>query len=321
MDKYCSGCGKLLQYDNKDIEGYIPFNKYDDTNYCMRCFKLIHYGSSYNNKEYDNEYILNYINNKFGFKVFLTDLLNINNYVIDLQKINGNKLLVITKVDLLDKTLNKNKIKIKLKNIYNINEDIIFISTNKEYNIHYLVNYLKNKKENNIYFLGTTNSGKSSLINKIIELYDIKRDNLTVSNKKNTTLEFININNKELFNIIDSPGFIIKDYNLNIKYKNIIKPITFNMKKDEVINIDKFYIKFKEQSSITIYTYENSYIKKYYKDIEFKDSLEVSNNIDLCINGFGFINIKSKNNLLISNLDINLISTRKSIFGDNDGQN
>lgn len=317
MNKKCIGCGSVLQTTNENINGYIPESKYDNADYCKRCFKLIHYGSSYNNKEYDNEYILNYVNKKIGYKVFLVDLLNINDIAISLyKKIKGNKLLVITKTDLLDKKLNKNRIILKLKEIYDIKEDIIFISSIKEYNINYLINYLKSKKENNIYFLGTTNSGKSSLINKIIELYDIKRDKLTVSNKKNTTLEFIEINNKELFNIIDSPGFIIKDYGLDIKYKNKIKPITFNMKKNEILLIDKFYIKFLNNTSITIYSYNNVYSKKYYKELSFEKEIILDNNIDLCILGFGFLNIKNKCNIKILNIDTNLISIRKSIFGE-----
>jgi len=138
---------------------------------------------------------------------------------------------------------------------------------------------------------------------------------LTVSNKRNTTLEFIRINVDDI-TLIDSPGFLISDYNLSSKYKNMIKPITFNMKENEVLLIDKFYIKFKNSTSVTLYLYENLNVKKYYKEVEFEYNMTTNNNIDLCINGLGFINIKNSNEISVCGLDKELISVRSSVFGE-----
>ena len=44
MNKICYGCGVKLQSENKDKLGYIPESKKEDAKYCMRCFRMMHYG-------------------------------------------------------------------------------------------------------------------------------------------------------------------------------------------------------------------------------------------------------------------------------------
>ena len=314
MNKKCIGCGVELQYIDKNKLGYIPENKYSDSKYCMRCFRLIHYNdTSFKDKELSINYILDKINKDNIFKIFVIDFLNVNNNTIDIfNKIEGNKLLLINKIDMLDKSINKKNVITNIKTIYNI-DNILGISTLNNGDINILLNYLNKNSINKCYILGPTNSGKSSLINKICS-----NNNLTISNKRNTTLEFIDIKTDNL-NIIDTPGFLISDYNLKTKYNHIIKPITYNMKDNDVLFIDKFYMKFKYKTSITIYSYEVVNTKKYYKDIKYDYDIETNNNIDLCINGFGNINIKNKNIIEIYNLDKELISIRESIFGGNNG--
>lgn len=317
MNKVCFGCGSILQSDNELNPGFIPKTKIDTANYCKRCFRLTHYGEiSTNELEKSTKSILDNVNKDSSFKIYIVDFLNINNNTMDIfNKIKGNKLLLISKIDLLGKSINVSRIIENIKYIYNIKCDIKTISTIKEYGVNSLVDYLSKKNINKCFLLGPTNSGKSTLINKLISMYNPKLNKLTISNKRNTTLEFIRIKLNDNLTLIDSPGFLISDYGMKSKYKNIIKPITFNMKNNEVLFIDKFYIKFKYATSITIYVNELISTKKYYKEIDFDYEVDVDNNIDLCINGFGIINIKNKNSISINNLDKELISIRKSIFG------
>lgn len=319
MNKVCFGCGCILQSDNELNPGFIPENKYDSANYCKRCFRLTHYGEIGNNEiEKSTKSILDNVNKDDYFKIYIIDLLNINDNTINIfNKIKGKKLLVINKIDLLGKSININRVIDNIKKVYNIKNDIKYISGVKEYGIDSLIKHLNDNKINKCYLLGPTNSGKSTLINKLIEMYNPKLNRLTISNKRNTTLEFIRIKLTDKITIIDSPGFLINDYGLKSKYKNIIKPVTFNMKENEILYIDKFYIKVTNTTSITIYVNETLDIKKYYKEIDFEYNLDVKDNVDLCINGFGIINIKKGNNISIKNLDQSLISIRKSIFGDN----
>lgn len=317
MNKICFGCGSILQCDNELSPGFIPSSKIDSANYCKRCFRLTHYGEiSINELEKSTKSILDNVNKDNIFKIYIVDILNINDDTMSIfNKIKGNKLLLINKVDLIPKDLNKEKILSRIKKIYNIKCDIKYISSTKEYGINALTKYLIDKNIYKSYILGPTNSGKSTLLNKLIEINNPKMNRLTVSNKRNTTLEFVRINLGNV-TLIDSPGFLINDYGIKSKYKNIIKPITFNMKDGEVLEIDKFYIKFNNNTSVTIYCNEDLNIKKYYKEIEFDYDIDLDNNIDLCINGLGFINIKNSNNISVNNLDKGLISIRNSVFGD-----
>ena len=319
MNKVCFGCGSLLQSDNELNPGYIPKNKIDNANYCKRCFRLTHYGDTTGVElEKSTKNILDNINKDNVFKIYLVDLLNINNYTMEIyNKIKGNKLLLISKVDLIGESINIERIVNNIKNIYNINSDIRIISVKDSIGVKGFLKYLENNNINKCYLLGPTNSGKSTLINKLLDITNSNKDKLTISNKRNTTLEFIRIKLNDKVTLIDSPGFLIKDYGLNSKYKNIIKPKTFNMKDNEVLLIDNSYIKFKNSTSVTIYTYDDINIKKYYKDIKYDYNMEINNNTDICINGFGFIRIKNNNTLSINNLDKELVSTRDSIFGGN----
>ncbi len=319
MNKVCFGCGSILQSDNELNPGYIPLNKLETANYCKRCFRLTHYGEiSTNELEKSTKSILDNVNKDNSFKIYIVDFLNINDNTINIfNKIKGNKLLLISKVDLLGKSINVDRIIENIRNAYNIKCDIRTISTVKEYGVNSLVKYLNNKHINKCYLLGPTNSGKSTLINKLMEIYNPKLNKLTISNKRNTTLEFIRIKLNDELTLIDSPGFLISDYGIKSKYKNIIKPITFNMKENEVLFIDKFYMKFDNATSVTIYVNEFVNTKKYYKDIDFDYEVSVEDNTDLCINGFGIINIKKSNNISIAHLDKELISVRNSIFGGN----
>ena len=317
MNKVCFGCGSILQSDNELNPGYIPENKLESANYCKRCFRLTHYGEiSTNELEKSTKSILDNVNKDSSFKIYIVDFLNINNNTMNIfNKIKGNKLLLISKVDLLGNSISVDRVVENIKNIYDIKCDIRTISTIKEYGVNSLVKYLNNKRINKCYLLGPTNSGKSTLINKLMEIYNPKLNKLTISNKRNTTLEFIRIKLNDDLTLIDSPGFLISDYGIKSKYKNIIKPITFNMKDNETLFIDKFYMKFDNATSITIYVNEVVNAKKYYKDIDFDYEVNVEDNTDICINGFGIINIKKSNNISIVGLDKELISIRKSIFG------
>ena len=318
MNRVCFGCGVKLQCDDELSPGFIPSNKIDSANYCKRCFRLTHYGSlSDKETEKSTKNIIDNVNKDNIFKIYIVDLLNINDDTMEIFKsIKGNKLLLISKLDLLSKSFNKDKIIKRIKSIYDIKCDVKFVSTVNNYGVNSLINYLYYKHINKCYILGPTNSGKSTLINKLISDNNSKVNNLTVSNKRNTTLDFIRIKINDDLTIIDSPGFLVSDYGKTSKYKNIIKQITYNMKKGEVLFVDKFYIKFSEPTSVTLYIIDKINIKKYYKDIKFDYEVSVNSNSDICINGFGIINVKNSNNLSICGLDKNLISIRESIFGD-----
>lgn len=237
------------------------------------------------------------------------DYLNINNYTINLfKKINLKKVLVISKIDILRKDMKFNKIKKWLEDVYNINDDILFLSTKTGYGVNSILNYLDNININMAYIMGITNAGKSTFINKLLALHNINKE-ILVSDKPNTTLDFIPIH-IDNYKIYDTPGLLIPNMNLKLLKKEI-KPITFNLKKITTLMFLDYKITFLNPTSITCYFNIND-IKRGYKEI-VGEKMEVGSNIDVVIPGVGFINVKEAGELIINNRNIEV---RDSISGE-----
>ena len=65
MNKKCTGCGSLLQTTSQKEKGYIKTEKIKDSNYCERCFKIIHYNEKIVTElDNINEYIIKEVNKK-----------------------------------------------------------------------------------------------------------------------------------------------------------------------------------------------------------------------------------------------------------------
>ncbi len=306
MDKKCIGCGLILQNSNKNEKGYTPNI---DKEYCMRCFRLKNYGEKNIDEKINMEDIFNKVNKGKGVAFFFVDYLNINNYTINLfKKINLKKVLVISKIDILRKDMKFNKIKKWLEDVYNINDDILFLSTKTGYGVNSILNYLDNININMAYIMGITNAGKSTFINKLLALHNINKE-ILVSDKPNTTLDFIPIH-IDNYKIYDTPGLLIPNMNLKLLKKEI-KPITFNLKKITTLMFLDYKITFLNPTSITCYFNIND-IKRGYKEI-VGEKMEVGSNIDVVIPGVGFINVKEAGELIINNRNIEV---RDSISGE-----
>lgn len=320
MNKICFGCGAKLQCSNKDMVGYIPESKISDATYCMRCFRLMHYGENKENKtpKTINE-ILYLVNKDNKHTIFMVDFLSLSDKVMDIyKKIKGKKLLLISKIDIIPKSIKLDNIRKYIANKYNINE-VKFISSNNNYGVISLLNYLNDRNINTSYILGLSNSGKSTLLNKIIDITNSKLSKITTSHNKNTTLDFIRLNITDNLTLIDSPGFIIDTYNQNVKENKLVNPITYQVKKGETLKINDIYLNFSNNASITIYSNCNLIAKKYYKeDINYDYNMEIKDNTDLIILGLGFINIKNECDIKVSNLNQSIIELRESIFGSKD---
>ena len=309
MIKKCKGCGVVLQSDDINKIGYTPNI---NNKICQRCFKIKNYGEAIDSKkEFDNESIIKKINNDKKFVIFLVDFLNIYSDIIDLYKsIKTNKILVVTKSDLIPKNIRKSVLIERIKKVYNINEDIILTSSKTKENISQIRNILINNKETII--VGFTSSGKSSLINALTG------SDLTISKNSNTTQDFIKINTDD-FIIYDTPGFINSNYLESLTPKNIIKPITYQLKNIYCLKLLNMNITSNIDNSFTFYISNEVSIDKRRIKEEFSESINVDNNIDLIIKGLGFINIK-KDSIIKFDFNKELIEIRPSIVGDNNEQ-
>ena len=111
----------------------------------------------------DYQNILNSIP-KDSLVVYLTSLLSLN---LDIINNFNNVIIVLTKKDLLPKSVKDYKLIDYVSKRVNNYLDIEVISSVKNYNLDSLMNKIKKYSNNKeVYFIGNTNSGKSTLINK-----------------------------------------------------------------------------------------------------------------------------------------------------------
>ncbi len=310
MNKKCLGCGIELQNTNPDNDGYVEdLGK----NICRRCFLIKNY----------SEYTITDKNNTQYMKIF--DKINDNDLVIyvssiltlNLDYINKfkNILLVITKRDIMPKSIKDDKIKKYVLDRYKNILDIEIISSYKNYNLDNLYDKIKKYGNNKkIYFVGTTNSGKSTLINTLLKDYSNSSLDITTSLYPSTTLDIIpiNFNNLELY---DTPGILINNSIINyidskllkkVNNRKEIKPRTYQVSGkgslllENMIRIDYEAV----ESSMTVYVSNNILLRhnslsnnilldgcKY----EFNDV----KNEDIVIEDLGFIKITNNINIKI----------------------
>ena len=319
----CIGCGSILQDTDKNKDGYVL-----DINdkLCQRCFRIRYYNEYKNTIRDNNDYlkILDSINND-DLVVYVTSLLDIRLDYIDSFK---NVIVVLTKRDILPKSVKDEKLIKYIKSRYNPLE-VIVVSSVKNYNIDYLFDTLRQYKKNNIYVVGTTNGGKSTLINKIIKNYSDNDVVITSSMYPSTTLDKIEINILGL-NVIDTPGLINKgsivnyiDNNLlkNITIKKEIKPKTYQLNgKGSILIEDLIRLDYDTKgTSMTIYVNNLVNIRFLGKDnnklLDGKcNKFSLDNNKDIVISDLCFIKFTKNVNLNIySNYDV-LIYERDNLI-------
>lgn len=321
MNKICYGCGVKLQSDDKDKLGYIPAKKMDSAKYCMRCFRMINYGEQRQvSTPKDAKEIVNKINKDVRFVIFLVDFLNINEEVMKIFKsIKKEKVLVINKCELIPKHIKKERLRSYVQDNYQVKSDIILKGGTTTHGARSVLRYLLDKNIREAYILGISNSGKSTLINDLIDLADSKLTKTTVNSKANTTLDFIRVKLNDKLTLIDSPGFIISSSLNHDTNGKSITAYNFNMKECETVGIidNTYFLKFESASPITFYTNssEKKVIKKYYRAADnLVNTLEVDDNTDLIINGIGFVTVKKKTKIT-TNIDSKYLEVRKSMFG------
>ena len=309
MIKKCTGCGITLQTEDINKEGYT---ENIDNELCLRCFKLKNYGEykavTLNNKDYTD--ILNSIP-KDALVVYLASLLNIN-----LEYINkfNNVILVLTKKDLLPKSVQDYKLINYISNITNNYLDIEIISSIKNYNLDSLLNKIKkyNKSNKEIYFVGMTNSGKSTLINKLIKNYTDKQLEVTTSLYPSTTLNKIEINLDNL-KIIDTPGLLNEGSILNSLSLKEIKPRSYQLKgKGSLVIEDYIRLDYYTNNNITIYIANNLNITKMtHNNPKLKECKKITFNLekdkDIVIEDLCFIKFTKKGKVdIYTKYDINI---------------
>jgi ribosome biogenesis GTPase YqeH len=321
MDKkYCRGCGVELQNENISLEGYV--NDLDN-DICQRCFRMNNYGEYQVVTKSNEEFItiLKSVNETNDLVLHLVDLVNLDKDLADIKKYMTNKMmLVLNKRDALPKSIKDEKIINYIKGLGLDYIDIVIISANKNYNIDLLISkIMKYKTSTKVYVVGKTNTGKSSLINRLIHDYSENISDLTISPLPSTTLNLVSIvMNKDLV-LIDTPGLIdrgnISNYLRPNDIKKLInkkeiKPKTYQIKPgqcliiDDIVRID--YVE-GEKNSFTLYIPNSLKVKRMNanKQKRLKElsevTLELGYREDIVINGLGWVKLvdKAKVNIYI----------------------
>ena len=331
--KYCSGCGVLLQNDNISLEGYVNDLSND---ICQRCFRMKNYGDYQVVTKSNEEFleILKDVDKTDDLVLHIVDILNLNKDLNSIREVISNKmLLVLNKKDALPKSIKDEKILDYINNLGLDYVDVVIISANKNYNIDLLIKKInKYKTSNRVYVVGRTNTGKSSLINRLIHDYSDSTSDLTISPLPSTTLNMISIvMNKDLV-LIDTPGLIdrgnISNYLETNEIKKLInkkeiKPKTYQIKVGQCLiidNIARIDYQEGEKNSFTLYIPNGLKVKRMnankqerLKDLA-KSTFELGYKEDIVINGLGWIKIVDKAKLdVYVNQNVEVFSRRNFI--------
>lgn len=213
MSEFCKGCGIRLQDQDPSALGYTPSLEAD---YCQRCYRIRHYGDVTINMQQgiSTAKTIEKVNDLDGLVFWTVDLFNLESNLVPRlnQRLPGKKIiLVATKRDLLPTTLSEQKIKNylarRLKEEGIVVEDIIvsgYMTKNGEKTedviaqIEDAADYYGNNED--VIFMGMANSGKSTLVNKLLGSKD-----LTISRNPGTTLDIIERPWRER-KLFDTPG-------------------------------------------------------------------------------------------------------------------
>lgn len=252
----CIGCGASIQTLDQAKSGYVPSSalKNKDDILCRRCFRLKHYNETQDIElnEDDFHQMISDIRLKEGIVVHIIDLFDVDGSLLgNLSRLVGDKdiILVGNKIDLLPRSTNERKLVHWLRSITNSFglkvKDVCLISSTKGTGLDQLKNSIETHRMNkDVYVVGTTNVGKSTLINRLIKDTTGEEDVITTSYFPGTTLGFIEIPLDSQSALIDTPGIVNskqmvhyvtkKDLGL-ITPRREIKPRVYQLKKEQTL--------------------------------------------------------------------------------------
>lgn len=219
----CIGCGATLQSSDDTKAGFLPFSvlKNEDESedlYCKRCFRLRHYNEVQDVELTDDDFLnmLHEISNKQALVVNIVDIFDFNgSFISSIQRFAGKNpvILVGNKIDLLPKSLKEGKMRQWLtERAHEAGvhpKEVFLTSAMRSDSVEALMNLIeKERKGQDVYVVGTTNVGKSTLINQIIKLATNTEDVITTSYFPGTTLGKIEIPLDDERVLVDTPGII-----------------------------------------------------------------------------------------------------------------
>jgi len=344
----CIGCGAVLQSEDKDKRGYIPasgLNREDAI--CRRCYRLKHYNEIMDIDVDSGEFLtmLNSLYETDGLIIKVIDAFDFNASLIpSFNRIVGDKkvIAVINKIDLLPKSTNTARLIHRAKHMLKENGitavDTIAISALKNEGLDRLISLMqKHSKKQDVYVVGTTNVGKSTLINQLIKMTSGESNVITTSRFPGTTLDLIDIPMDDDTFIYDTPGIVVSsqmahyvnaDELKNITPSKEIKPMTFQLQDGQTLflsNLARIDFVKGEKSSFTVYSSNqltihrtklsnaDEFYAKHYNGLlappEIDEpilvndnktfSFKVTEDSDIEISGYAFINVQTGTEVVV----------------------
>ncbi|WP_125704600.1 ribosome biogenesis GTPase YqeH [Lacticaseibacillus daqingensis] len=258
-DLYCIGCGAKLQTTDPTHAGYLPAStlaKADPEGdlYCQRCFRLRHYNEVADVELTDDDFLrlLNALGESNALIVNVVDVFDFNGSVIPgLHRFVGDNpvILVGNKADVLPKSINRRRVTNWLTQAAHAQGlrpiKTILTSAKKGQAVDELLEAIEAERDGrDVFVVGVTNTGKSTLINRIIKQLTGVQDLITTSRFPGTTLDRIQIPLDDGQNLIDTPGIIHrnqmahyidpKDLNLVAPTKPI-RPTVFQLNPEQTV--------------------------------------------------------------------------------------
>ena len=249
----CPGCGVELNYEDKDNIGFA-FEKNKD-GHCQRCYLMNNFNqvpSAYLSND-DYKKLLKSVVKKDNLIVWVIDIFDFNSglheFIESVVK-DCKVLIVANKVDILPKSANHDKLTRWIKSIVSqkVNiVDILVTSAEKRLNVDELTIAIEDTGAKVAYFVGTTNVGKSTMINKIIRAIDSKKEEfLTTSYYAGTTLGKVEVKIDSKLTVIDTPGiineaqvghYLTKDSLKVIMPTRELRPVTYQLQSNQTLFI------------------------------------------------------------------------------------
>ncbi|MBU7455116.1 ribosome biogenesis GTPase YqeH [Leuconostoc fallax] len=281
----CIGCGARMQINEPEHAGYLPLSALrkqidNDELLCQRCFRLRHYNEIQPVELTDDDFarLLHQISATRALVVYVIDVFDVTGSIISgLPRFVGQNnpiLVVANKVDLLPKSLNKQRLKQWLQGVLKEQGiqavDTFLTSAKKPQNLDELLEKIDELRlGEDVYVVGVTNVGKSTLINRIIKSRTGIQELITTSRFPGTTLDRIEIPLDDGAQLVDTPGIVKRDQmahalsEKDLKFalpNHEIKPKTYQLNAEQTIFIGglaRFDFVNGERAAVTAY-FENN---------------------------------------------------------------
>jgi len=199
--KTCKGCGIDLQTNDPNLPGYVPENVYEKAEVCQRCFRLTHY-ADYTASPLSEEDFMDAATKALDgadtvFQVFdIIDFESSLNPTFEKLLFRKNTVAVVTKYDLLPEIVSEKDVEEWVKKRVPYADAVAVVSGKKGWGI----DKLKDMRGRVTAVVGTTNAGKSTLIQRLVQ-----GAKPTVSPSLGTTLGNLTFEDEKGV-IVDTPG-------------------------------------------------------------------------------------------------------------------